>query len=70
MAQITRFRKSCKVIALWNSYYSLMGSNYSMNTDIQNVMNYCLHEITRLGYDIDELPVQMDDLIEYLKNKE
>jgi len=41
-----------------------------MNTDIQNVMNYCLHEITRLGYDIDELPVQMDDLIEYLKNKE
>jgi hypothetical protein len=67
--KISRYKKISKVIALWNSYNSLEGSDFGDNPEVQKAIGYCLDEITRLGIDIDKLPSEMDKLIEYLKTK-
>lgn len=62
-----KYRKISKVIALWNSYQSLQGSDYTDNPDVRSTMDYCLNEIIKLGYNPDDLPVRMENLILYLK---
>ena len=62
-----RYRKKHKVIALWNSYNSLSGSDYTNDEDIQKAMDYCLCAISNLGYNINKLPMEMNDLKNYLE---
>ena len=61
-----RYSKVYKVIALWNSYNSLEGSDCTYNKEVIKAMDYCLDEITRLGYNVNRLPSQIDELIDYL----
>jgi hypothetical protein len=63
---MSRYRKISKVIALWNSYCSLEGSDCGDNPEVQKAMDYCLNEIERLGFDNGKLPSEMDKLIEHL----
>jgi len=62
-----RYAKTYKVIALVNSYHSLCGSSLEQE-EVSKAIDYCESEIKKLiGKDISDLPVQMDKLIEYLK---
>ena len=63
-----RYSKIHKVIALWNSYNSLINSDFIENPTVQGSIAFCLNEIERLGYEPYSLPVDMDGLILYLKN--
>ena len=56
-----------KVIALWNSYNSLEGSDFTEDKDIQKAMQYCKDEIVRLGYDVNQIPCDMEKMKVYLK---
>ena len=61
-----RYRKKYKVIALWNSYHSLDGSDFTLDFNVLKAMEYCLNEIEKLGFDLDKLPTDMNELIKYL----
>lgn len=61
------YRKIYKVIALWNSYLSLEGSDWSDNPEVSKSMDFCLDEIIRLGVDPNKLPSHIEELIKYLK---
>jgi hypothetical protein len=67
--KMNKYHKISKVIALWNSYCSLEGSDLGDNIEVQKAMDYCLEEIERLGFDNGKLPSEMDKLIKYLKTK-
>ena len=55
-----RFSKKYKVIALMNSYHELSNSDSDEQT-IKNTIEYCEVEIARLGFNMEDLPVVLDD---------
>lgn len=63
-----RYAKIYKVIALVNSFYSLEGSDHGSKKAVANAIQYCADEVYKLtGKTVNELPNEMDELIEYLK---